>query len=91
MLSKRTRIVLSDKAREKIRLCSSGLRGDEWAAIPMDEKKDYMKKLDLAIEEAMLTEPDSFTRRAIAHAKEARMKRLLRTIPQLKGNVQEEV
>lgn len=89
MSSKLTKIILSGNAREKIRKCSSGLSGEEWAELPMDEKKLYINALELAIEEIMLTEPDSFTRRAIAHAKDGRNKRRLRKNTQTQANVQE--
>lgn len=88
MLVKRTKIILSDGAREKIRKCSSGLTGEEWADIPMDEKKTYISALELALEEIMLTEPDSFTRRAVAHAKEARAKRIARRNARHQADVQ---
>jgi hypothetical protein len=90
-MEKRTRIILSAEAREKIRLCSSGLTGEEWAEIPMDEKKEYVKKLELAVEEIMLMEPDSFTRRALAQAKDVRDRRLARKYTHVQANVQEEV
>ena len=88
MLVKRTKILLSEAAQEKIRLCSSGLSGEEWAEIPMDEKKEYVKKLDLAIEEIMMVEPESFTRRAVAQAKDTRDRRLARKFTQAQGKVQ---
>ena len=91
MLVKRTRILLSAESQEKIRLCSSGLTGEEWAEIPMDEKKEYVKKLDLTIEEIMMTEPESFTRRAVAQAKDTRDRRLARKYTHVQANVQEEV
>ena len=86
---KRTAIVLSEKARERIRQCSSGLTGEEWADIPMDEKKEYVKKLDLAIEEIMMTEPESFTRRAVAQAKDTRARKIARKHTHNQGKVQE--
>ena len=88
---KRTIAVLSEQARARIRQCSSGLTGEEWADIPMDEKKEYVRNLELVVEDIMMTEPEAFTRRAVAHAKETRERRIARKHTHRQGNVQEEV
>ena len=83
-----TKVLLSSVARDRIRKASSGLTGEEWALIPMDEKKEYIKMLELVVEDIMLTEPDAFTRRAIAHAKETRDRRMARKFTHVQGKVQ---
>ena len=75
---KRTRIVMSELARDKLRKASSGFLGQDFSELPPAEKNEYASGLDIVIEELMLTEPDSFTRRAIAHASEKRARQMAR-------------